>query len=106
MSCRPIKNNTSLHDTLSLMISCNVPPSVQFLEPTTPPILKPGPMTPQFSNQIDAHGPIIQELPFVNASLSVLFLVYISDTKESLTAYLSPLLFFSNETNLFTEPQC
>lgn len=27
-----------------------MPPSVNLLEPTTPPILKPGPTAPQFSN--------------------------------------------------------
>src|SRR6218665_1733206 len=45
---------------------CYVPPSVDFLGPTTPPVFKsrfstpsvfkPGPMTPQFSNQNGSSG--------------------------------------------------
>ena len=33
---------------------CYVPLSLEFLDPTTPLVLKSEPMTPQFSNQIDA----------------------------------------------------
>ena len=35
---------------------CYLPPSVEFLGTTTPQVFKPGPTTPQFSNQIDAHS--------------------------------------------------
>jgi len=37
-------------------ILCYVPPSAEFLVLTTPPVFKPGSMTPQFSNQIDASS--------------------------------------------------